>query len=97
MTDTALLVIDAQESFRQRANWHEVDSQTYLSNQQALIDGAQRKGWKIVRVFHAEPEGIFPRLRVSSGRSPNSSSTGPTSNSRSSGIPPLSARRLKSS
>lgn len=59
MTDTALLVIDAQESFRQRASWHEVDSPTYLINQQALIDGAVKKGWKIVRVLHAEPEGIF--------------------------------------
>lgn len=59
MTDTALLVIDAQESFRQRANWHEVDSPAYLRNQQALIDGALAKGWKIVRVLHGEPEGIF--------------------------------------
>jgi len=59
MTDTALLIIDAQESFRQRASWAEVDSPTYLRNQQALIDGAIENGWKIVRVFHAEPEGIF--------------------------------------
>ena len=59
MSDTALLVIDAQESFRQRANWQEVDSPTYLRNQQALIDGAKARGWKIVRVLHAEPEGIF--------------------------------------
>jgi len=59
MSDTALLVIDAQESFRQRANWQEVDSPAYLRNQQALIDGARAKGWKIVRVLHVEPEGIF--------------------------------------
>ena len=59
MSDAALLVIDAQESFRQRANWLETDSPTYLKNQQALIDGAKAKGWKIVRVLHAEPEGIF--------------------------------------
>jgi nicotinamidase-related amidase len=59
MSDTALLVIDAQESFRQRANWQEVDSPTYLRNQQALIEGAKANGWKIVRVLHAEPEGIF--------------------------------------
>jgi len=64
MSDTALLVIDAQESFRQRANWHETDSDTYLQKQQALIDGAKARGWKIVRVLHAEPEGIFS---VSSG------------------------------
>jgi nicotinamidase-related amidase len=59
MSDTALIVVDAQESFRQRANWHEIDSPTFLRNQQALIDGAKAKGWKIVRVLHAEPEGIF--------------------------------------
>jgi nicotinamidase-related amidase len=59
MTDTALLVIDAQESFRQRANWYEIDSSTYLRNQQALIDGAKSNGWKIVQVLQAEPEGLF--------------------------------------
>lgn len=59
MSDTALLVIDAQESFRQRQNWHETDSATYLKNQQALIDGARAAGYRIVRVLHAEPEGIF--------------------------------------
>ena len=36
MSDTALLIIDAQESFRQRASWHEVDSPGYLDRQQAL-------------------------------------------------------------
>jgi nicotinamidase-related amidase len=59
MSDTALLIIDAQESFRQRANWFETDAAAYLRNQQALIDGAKARGWKIVRVLHAEPEGIF--------------------------------------
>jgi len=59
MSDTALIVIDAQESFRQRANWRETDSGTYLTKQQALIDGAEARNWKIVRVLHAEPEGIF--------------------------------------
>ena len=59
MSDTALLVIDAQESFRQRANWYEVDSPTYLKHQQALIEGAKARGYKIVRVLHAEPTGIF--------------------------------------
>jgi nicotinamidase-related amidase len=59
MSDTALLVIDAQESFRQRQNWVETDTATYLRNQQALIDGAAASGWKVVRVLHAEPDGIF--------------------------------------
>ena len=59
MSDTALLVIDAQESFRQRPNWFETDYATYLRNQQALIDGARAKGYAVVRVLHVEPEGIF--------------------------------------
>ena len=59
MSDTALLVIDAQESFRQRANWFEVDEAPYIRNQQALIDGAHAAGWAVVRILHVEPEGIF--------------------------------------
>lgn len=59
MSDTALLVIDAQESFRQRQSWFEVDSPGYLGRQQALIDGARANGIRIVRILHAEPEGIF--------------------------------------
>jgi nicotinamidase-related amidase len=56
---TALIVIDAQESFRQRPIWFETETASYLKNQQALIDGARAKGMKIVRILHAEPEGIF--------------------------------------
>lgn len=59
MSDTAVLVIDAQESFRQRQNWFETDYATYLRNQQALIDGARAKGHPVLRVLHVEPEGIF--------------------------------------
>jgi nicotinamidase-related amidase len=59
MSDTAVLVIDAQESFRQRQNWFETDYATYLRNQQALIDGARAKGHTVIRVLHVEPEGIF--------------------------------------
>jgi len=48
VSDTALLVIDAQESFRQRQLAR--DRQPGLpQEQQALIDGATAKGWKIVR------------------------------------------------
>ena len=59
MSDTALLVIDAQESFRQRPIWFETDYATYLANQQALIDGARAAGHRIVRILHVEPEGVF--------------------------------------
>lgn len=61
MSDTALLVIDAQESFRQRQNWFETDYATYLANQKRLIEGAIAAGHKVVRVLHLEPEGIFSK------------------------------------
>lgn len=59
MSDTALLVIDAQESFRQRKYWFETDHATYLARQKALIDGARAQGIPVVQVLHVEPEGIF--------------------------------------
>ena len=59
MSETALIVIDAQESFRQRPAWGQTDEASYLGHQQALIDGATTEGWKIIRVLHAEPEGVF--------------------------------------
>jgi nicotinamidase-related amidase len=64
MSDTALLVIDAQESFRQRDSWFEVDDAPYIAKQQRLIEGARAAGHAIVRVLHSEPEGIFS---ISSG------------------------------
>ncbi|KTR08251.1 hypothetical protein NS365_01405 [Aureimonas ureilytica] len=44
MSDTALLVIDGQESFRHAPYWSEVDLDAYLERQQALIDGATMRG-----------------------------------------------------
>jgi nicotinamidase-related amidase len=56
MSDTALLVIDVQESFRHRPFWSEADLPAYLERQQALIDGAKARGIKLVQIFHtAEP------------------------------------------
>ncbi|TAL54687.1 isochorismatase family protein [Pandoraea sp.] len=58
---TALLVIDAQESFRQRPYWAESDVPSYLARQQALIDGCAARGVAIVQVFHHEETGVFSR------------------------------------
>ncbi|NVO07367.1 MAG: hypothetical protein HXX19_16260, partial [Rhodoferax sp.] len=41
---TCLIVIDAQESFRQRPNWNAELAATYLEQQNALIAGAKAKG-----------------------------------------------------
>jgi nicotinamidase-related amidase len=58
-SDTALIVIDAQESFRQRPYWREDDVATYIDRQQALIDGARMAGMPVVRIFHVEASGPF--------------------------------------
>ena len=59
MIDTALLVIDAQDSFRHRPYFREQDLDGYLSRQQALIDGAAVAGLPIVQIFHVEEQGVF--------------------------------------
>lgn len=59
MTDTALLVIDVQESFPYRPYWTASGVQTYIKQQQALIDGCAARGVPIVQIFHTEAEGHF--------------------------------------
>ncbi|MET0255169.1 MAG: isochorismatase family protein [Luteibacter sp.] len=56
---TALIVIDAQESFRHRPYWREDEAARYVERQQALIDGAKRLGIPVVQVFHVEDAGPF--------------------------------------
>ena len=56
--DTALLVIDAQESFRHR-HYRDEEVGAYIERQQALIDGAKRSGIPVVQIFHVENEGPF--------------------------------------
>ena len=59
MSDAALLVIDAQESFRHRPDFDEDALTPYLERQQALIDGAARAGIPVVQVFHVAERGPF--------------------------------------
>ena len=58
-SDTALIVVDAQESFRHRPYWSAADAGAYLIKQQALIDGAAARGIPVVQIFHVEDEGAF--------------------------------------
>ena len=58
-SDTALIVVDAQESFRHRPYWSDADAPAYLAKQQALIDGAKARGIPVVQIFHVEDEGMF--------------------------------------
>lgn len=57
--NTALLVIDAQESFRHRPYFREEGVSTYIARQQALVDGAKAAGIAVLQVFHVEPAGAF--------------------------------------
>lgn len=58
-SDTALIVVDVQESFRQRPYWSDADAPAFLAKQQALIDGARARGIPVVQIFHVEDEGAF--------------------------------------
>jgi nicotinamidase-related amidase len=56
---TALIVIDAQESFRHRPYWSDVDVPAFVDRLQALIDGAKAQRIAVVQIFHVEGEGAF--------------------------------------
>lgn len=57
--ETALLVIDVQESFRHRPYWSEADLPHFVDRLQALIDGAAALGLPILQAFHVEESGPF--------------------------------------
>lgn len=59
VSDTALLVIDAQESFRHRPYWTDRDVPAFRSSLQKLIDGAKAHGIPVVQIFHVEESGAF--------------------------------------
>ena len=57
--DTALLVVDVQESFRHRPYWRDSDVPSFLANLQSLIDGAKSRNVPIAQIFHVEESGPF--------------------------------------
>jgi len=59
VSDTALIVVDAQESFRHRPYWSNDDAPAFLDKLQALIDGTRARGIPVVQIFHVEDEGAF--------------------------------------
>ncbi|WP_284947122.1 isochorismatase family protein [Acidisoma cladoniae] len=59
MSDTALLVIDVQESFRHSPDWSDEDVASFVSSLQSLIDGASAAGTPVLQVFHVEETGDF--------------------------------------
>jgi nicotinamidase-related amidase len=56
---TALLVIDAQESFRHRPYWSDADVPEFVRQLQSLIDGCVAHDVPIVQIFHTEDDGAF--------------------------------------
>lgn len=59
--DTALIVIDVQESFRHMPYWNAEGLAVYLAHQQRLIDGASAAGIPVVQIFHTRAGSPFDR------------------------------------
>jgi nicotinamidase-related amidase len=57
--DSALIVIDAQNSFRHRPYWRDSDVPLFLDRLQVLINGARKRSIPVVQVFHIENDGAF--------------------------------------
>lgn len=57
--DTALLVIDVQESFRHRPYWDGSETAAFIDHLQLLIDGAAARNIPVVQIFHVEDGGPF--------------------------------------
>jgi nicotinamidase-related amidase len=65
---TCLIVIDAQQSFRQRPYWADSLATPYLAAQNALIEGCAAAGVPIVRIFHVDgPADAAHPFAVESG------------------------------
>jgi nicotinamidase-related amidase len=56
---TALLVIDAQQSFEHRPYWNESDAPAFFDRLQALVDGARARRIPVAQIFHIEESGAF--------------------------------------
>jgi nicotinamidase-related amidase len=59
LSSTALIVVDAQESFRHRPYWSEREFMRFVERQQALIDGAKARGIPVIQILHVEDTGVF--------------------------------------
>src|ERR1700710_1233951 len=59
ISDTALIVIDVQESFRQRPFWSDADMPVFMERLQKLVDGAKAQNIPVVQVFHVAASGTL--------------------------------------
>jgi nicotinamidase-related amidase len=51
----ALIVIDVQESFRQRPYWRDEELPRFLANVRSLLERARNRHIPVVQIFHQEP------------------------------------------
>ena len=67
--NTALILIDVQDSFRHRPYWKEDELPRFLERTHALLDGARARGIPVVRILHSEgPEQADNPFSMVSGR-----------------------------
>ena len=59
MKNTALIVIDVQESFKHRDYWYPEGFSEYEEKQNRLIDSVKAQGGSVVFILHHEDEGVF--------------------------------------
>lgn len=57
--DTALLVVDVQESFRHRPYWSDADLPSFVEHLRQLIVGAKSCRIPVIQIFHVEESGPF--------------------------------------
>lgn len=58
---TALLVIDVQQSFRQRPYFTDDGLSSFFDRSRRLVDGFAKAGLPVVRVLHIDPDGPFSK------------------------------------
>lgn len=58
---TALLLVDIQQSFRQRPYFDDREVPAFFDRCRTLIDGFTRAGLPVVRIIHVDPEGPFSK------------------------------------
>ncbi len=58
-SDTVLMVIDVQESFRQRPFWSDADCPTFIKRLQKLIHGANAQSIPVLQIFHIADAGPY--------------------------------------
>ncbi len=57
--DTAVLAIDIQQSFLHAPSWREDDVPAFRERMLTLLDGADARGWPVVRILHQGGSGPF--------------------------------------